>query len=103
MAALIQRLHQHMTTARLIDELWHAAVAFAVTAAERWAVWYSSRNPRTFKRIKSMVDRFWFAEQHHKNITLSRRYATPLADFPACQIGPLGNLFDSQACMPCCR
>ena len=52
-----------------------AVLAFVWSFGEWGAVWFARKYPATYKRMSELAERFWFQEQHHKNVTLSRRFS----------------------------
>ena len=49
------------------------ALAFVWSFGEWGAVCFARNYPVAYKRMSDLAERLWFQEQHHKNVTLSRR------------------------------
>ena len=61
------------TSAVGIDTPRCAVVAFVWSFGEWGAVWFARKYPAAYKRLSDLAERYWIAEMHHKNVTLSRR------------------------------
>ena len=56
-------------------------LAFVWSFGETCAVWLAHKYPQHYKRLAQLAERFTLEEQHHKNVTLSRRRVWLVARF----------------------